>query len=74
MPSGFHGVKGRQIIFLICLVCARIYFNLVGPLMIVCVFHALGGVVLICSSLGEIIYHVHQGYHVDTYHPTDAKI
>jgi hypothetical protein len=27
--------------------------------MIVCVFHALGGVVLICSFLGELINHVY---------------
>jgi hypothetical protein len=31
-------------------------------------------VILISSSLGEIIYHEHHGYHVDTFHPTDAKI
>jgi hypothetical protein len=30
MPCGFHGVKGRQIRFLICMVCARIEFNLVS--------------------------------------------
>jgi hypothetical protein len=41
--------------------------------MIVCDIDVLS-VLLISSSLGEIIYHVHHGYHVDTFHPTDAKI
>jgi hypothetical protein len=37
--------------------------------MIVCDIHVLDGVVLIFSSLGEITYHVHHGYHVDTFVP-----
>jgi hypothetical protein len=42
--------------------------------MIVCDFHALVGVVLISSFLGEMTYHVYHGYHIDILHPMDARI
>jgi hypothetical protein len=42
--------------------------------MIVCDIHVLNGVMIISSLLGEITCYVHHGYHVDTLHPTDARI
>ena len=37
--------------------------------MIMCEIHDLSGVMLVLSSLSEITYHVHHGYHVDNLNP-----